>query len=438
MAPKLVGNSVIKMTALFVAVVVDLLLLPVFAFVAVATSITRRLRRQPLRIVWGSTPLINNVYWSRAMKAGGFESETFMFNFYSISKREDFDRILLEEYRWCPIPFRPYLGFISALIRYDVVVTSFSGFMLVTPVLKRVQAWLFRLAAMRTIVIPYGADSYVYRRIRSVGVLQGLLFSYPEAARKQKQIARDVDYWSKRADVIIAGGLAPDGIGRWDVPLSSVLFIDLDQWQPASRYSSANGLNGVVTIGHTPNHRGFKGTEFLIEAVERLRTEGLLVELRLFEGVSNEEVRRVLRDEIDVLVEQLIYTGHAMSGLEGMASGLPVVCNLEDEQYLLPARRWSFFGECPLVSAEPENLVAVLRELITKPELRKEIGQMGRQYAEKYHGLDSCRYLFTAVIDYLYGRRGSIMDLYHPLTSDYVKRSPRIAPPLEKNRLKLS
>lgn len=58
--------------------------------------------------------------------------------------------------------------------------------------------------------------------------------------------------------------------------------------------------------------------------------------------------------------------------------------------------------------------------------------------AEKYHGLDSCRYLFTAVIDYLYGRRALLIDPYHPLTSDYVKRSPRIVPPLEKNRLKSS
>lgn len=370
------------------------------------------------------------------MKLGGHESETFMFNFYSINKREDFDRILLEEYRWCPIVFRPYLGFISALIRYDIVVTSFSGFMLVTPILKHMQAWLFRLAAIRTVVIPYGGDVYVYRRVRSIGVLQGLLFSYPEAARKQKQIARDVDYWTERANVVIAGGLAPDGLGRWDVPISSVLFIDLDQWQATSRYSNADGFNGAVTIGHTPNHRGFKGSEFLLDAVERLKAEGLRVELCLLEGVSNEQVRRTLGTDIDILVEQLIYSGHAMSGLEGMASGLPVVCNLEDDQYFLPARRWSFFGECPLVSAEPENLVAVLRELVTNPKLREELGHMGRQYAEKYHGLDSCRYLFTAVIDYLYGRRNSLMDLYHPLTSEYVNRSPRIVPPLDKNRLR--
>jgi len=148
MPSKLASNPAIKTAALMIAAVVDLLLLPVLASMAVATSFTRRRRRQPPRLVWGSTPLINNVYWSRAMKEAGFVSETFMFNFYSISKREDFDRILLEEYRWCPIPFRPYLGFISALIRYDVVVTSFSGFMLVTPILKRMQAGLFRLAAI--------------------------------------------------------------------------------------------------------------------------------------------------------------------------------------------------------------------------------------------------------------------------------------------------
>jgi hypothetical protein len=125
-----------------------------------------------------------------------------------------------------------------------------------------------------------------------------------------------------------------------------------------------------------------------------------------------------------------------MNGLEGMASGLPVICNLEDEQYLLPFRRWSFFGECPLVSASPESLQDVLRTLITQPILRNELGALGRQYVEKYHGLDSSQYLFSNVIDYLYGRRESIYDLYHPLTSEFNRRLPTIVPPLDKNRLR--
>jgi len=420
-----------------IAIALDVLLLPFFVIVAALSSCIRRDRLQP-RIVWGSTPLINNVYWSRAMRKAGFQSETYMYNFYSIGKRDDFDRVLIEEYRWCPLVLRPYLAFLSALMGYDIVVTSFSGFMLVTPLLRRLQAELLKMAAIKTIVIPYGGDAYVYRNIRSIGLVQGLLYSYPQAARKQKQIQRDIDYWCKHADVIIASGMAPDGIGRWDVPMPSSLFIDLDEWKPTRRQSTANGIDNTVVIGHAPNHRGFKGSEFVIAAVEQLLGEGLQVQLKLLEGVSNMEVRSALASDIDVLVEQLIHPGHGMNGLEGMASGIPVICNLEDEDHHLVVRRWSYFSECPLVSADPENIVDVLRELVTKPELRTELGNLGRQYVEKYHGLDSSSYLFTAVIDYLYGRRASLMDLYHPLTSDYVKRLPFIVPPLEKNRLKLS
>jgi glycosyltransferase involved in cell wall biosynthesis len=190
-----------------------------------------------------------------------------------------------------------------------------------------------------------------------------------------------------------------------------------------------------VTICHAPNHRGFKGSEFVIDAVKKLQDEGLKVELRLVEKMQNNDVRRYFNEQADILVEQLIFTGHGLNGLEGLASGLPVISNLEDETYILPMRRWSYFSECPIVSATPENLIDVLRKLITRPELRKKLGCAGRQYAEKYHGMDSAVYLFEAVIDLAYGRRDSLINLYHPLLGDYPRRKPRVEHPLVNNRI---
>ncbi len=419
---------------------VELLALFVANVAAVASRGCRRRRvaEGNPRLVWGSTPLVNNVYWSRAMREAGWNSRTFVTHFYSISSRGDFDDVLGEMYSWCPSRYRPYLGFIRSISCDDVVFTSFNGFMVQSSRLGRSQAAIFRRAGIKTVVMPFGSDAYVYSRIRSVGTVQGLLLSYPQAAREQDRIAGAVDYWCRNADVVIPGVMGMDGMGRWDVPLPSALSLDLGQWSTKQSYGGGDGRRGSVTICHAPNHRGFKGTEFVIDAIAQLQAEGLDVELLLIEGRPNEEVRRILRDEADVLVEQLIFTGHGINGLEGMASGLPVVCNLEDEQYLLPARRYAFFGECPLVSADPESIVDVLRELVTRPDLRETLGRMGRQYVEKYHGLDSSRHLFGAVLDYLYGRRETLSDLYHPLTSDYVKRSPRIEPPLDKNRLRLA
>jgi hypothetical protein len=259
--------------------------------------------------------------------------------------------------------------------------------------------------------------------------------SYPLASRQQHRVARDVEYWTKHADAVLPGFMGPDGFGRWDVLIPSQLFIDLELWNASKKLNQADGLVDEVVIVHAPNHRGFKGTEFVVHAVDELRKEGLNIRLELLEGIQNQQVRRMLETDADILVEQLIFTGHGMNGLEGLASGLPVISNLEDETYILPIRRWSYFSECPIVSATPESLVDVLRKLVTRPELRHQLGTAGRAYVEKYHGLDSAQYLFSNVLDYVYERKDSLINLYHPLLGQYPNRLPKIQHPLVNNRI---
>lgn len=410
------------------------LFLPIFM-----SAVTARLfinRSVAPHLVWGSTPIINNSYWSRAMTDGGFKSETYTESFYSsINKRGDWDRVLLEEYNFLPYRLRPFLAFAHALFRYDVFFIPFTGFFLGNTPLNKFQALFLKIARKKIVVIPYGADSYIYGRIRSTETIHGLLISYPLAAKSQLRIASDVDYWVSKADAVIPGVMGLDGFGRWDVLAPSSLTLDLNAWRRSVRLSNADGSTKAVIVAHAPNHRGFKGTEFVLNAIKQLQNEGLKVELKLLENLQNTEVKRILVEEVDLLVEQLIFTGHGLNGLEGMACGLPTVSNLESDIYLTPMRRWSFFGECPLVSASPETVLDVLRKLITRPQLRHELGSAGRAYVEKYHGFDSARYLFGNVIDYVYGRKDSLINLYHPLLSEYTNRSPKIQHPLINNRI---
>jgi hypothetical protein len=229
--------------------------------------------------------------------------------------------------------------------------------------------------------------------------------------------------------------MGPDGIGRWDVLAPSSLSLDIDTWVASKRVNLSSGTDEKVVIAHAPNHRGFKGSEFVVCAVEKLKQEGLNVELLLFEKMQNTEVRKKMAEDVDILVEQIIVTGHGLNGLEGMASGLPTLSNLEDTGYVLPMRRWSHFDECPLISATPETLVDVLRQLVKNPELRQTLGKASRAYVEKYHGLDSTQFLFTNVIDYLYGRKDSLINLYHPILGDYPQRLPKIKHPLVNNKI---
>ena len=414
---------------------------PFFAIVGVVFSIIARglnSRNAKPRLVWGSTPVINNRYWSQAMRLAGYQSETYTYQFYSaINSRSDWDRLLEEEWKFFPRIAKPLLAFLWSLLNYDIFFISADGFFIGNlPVIWRLQSPLLRLAGKKVVFIPYGGDAYVYRRIRSTSLLNGLLASYPMASRQQDQIEAKLDYWCRYSDACIPAVMGMDGFGRWDVVIPSVLFINLDEWKTSQRSSIADGRgNGVVTVCHAPNHRGFKGTEFLMEIVKQLQAEGLKVELILMEKIQNEQVRTVLRSQADILVEQIICTGYGMNGLEGLACGLPVISNLEDDNYVLPMRRWSYFSECPIVSASPESLVNVLRELIVNPELRRRLGEGGRKYVEKYHGLDSAAYLFTEVIEYVYERRESLINLYHPLLGDYPNRLPLLQHPLVNNRI---
>ena len=147
------------------------------------------------------------------------------------------------------------------------------------------------------------------------------------------EIANRVDWWCRHADFVIPGGMGPDGLGRWDVLIPNSLCVDVDSWKTTKKNNMADGRDNLVKLTHSPNFRGFKGTEFVIEAVEALKEEGLKVELILLEKIQNEEVKKVLRESSDIHVEQLVCTGFGLNAIEAMATGLPVVSNLERKHY---------------------------------------------------------------------------------------------------------
>jgi len=434
MQKKFVISLKIKIKQLLELTIIPIIVM-VFFLAAIFIRFFIKKTERP-RLVWGSTPIISNSYWSNAMNLAGFKSETYTNSYYhSINKRKDWDRILDEEYKYSFNFLKPYLAFVLSLFKYDVFFISFDGFFIGNTLIGKLQAYILHLANKKVVVLPYGGDSYSYQRIRSTSLMHGLMMSYPLGSKNQKSIKSKVDYWCKNGDVVVPGIMGPDGFGRWDILTPSIINIDLELWQPSVRKSIADGITKTVYIAHTPNHRGFKGTEFLINAVESIKKEGLLVELILLEKIQNYEVRNTLRHNADILVEQLIFTGYALSAIEGMACEIPVISNLEDETYTLPMRRWSYLSECPIVSACPENIEDVLRKLILNPSLRHDLGKAGRSYANKYHSLNAAQYMFGEILEHLNGHRDSLINLYHPILNTNYKNNEKVIHPLINGRI---
>jgi hypothetical protein len=390
------------------------------------------------RLLWGPDPLINNKYWSECV-SGDYESHTIMSTYFPvINRKEDFnyyiDEIRIGAFRelLCRIVkpalpwIRDFFVFNYLLSRYDIFHFSFNGGFLRRSRYWRKEAFILKRHGKKAVIIPYGGDFFVYRRVRNLSYLHGLLYHYPKVNHESEWEER-VAHWENVADCVIPGFLV-DGAGRWDVLPFSSLVLDVKKWMPAREGGRNNGRNGPVVVAHSPNHRKIKGTQFVIAAVERLRSEGYQIEFILMEKMQNEKVKEILCGQVDVFVEQVILSGIGMSAVEAMAAGIPVISSLEETARLELFRRYSYLEECPVISANPETIYEVLKQYVENPELRLQAGRKSRQYAEKYHSYDFGKYLFGKIYDKLWYRKDlHLLDIFDNLNpAAYNHTLPKI------------
>ena len=366
------------------------------------------------KVILGSVPLTNNVYWRDSIRKFT-KAYTFTSSLYKIHNREDWDFISSEKFKKLPNRIKEVISVCEALIFYDVIVCSYEGFFLNAKKYWKIQATIFRLSGIKTIIIPYGSDAYDYSTVSSPLLLTGLMASYGENAKKRREIRARIDYWNRYGDVVIPGFMGFDGLGRWEILTCSPLVIDTEFWSPhIKKKELINENNPSIIIGHYPNHPTFKGTDILIAAVNLLQNEGYRVELKIIEGKSKYEIRHFLQKEIDILFDQIYFTGYGLTALEGMACGLPVIGNLSNSIYTESFVLNSFLSECPIVSASPWNLVDKLKILINSPELRENLGKKGREYVENYHSLEAGTHMFKKIFEHLFDNKELPIYLYKP------------------------
>lgn len=433
-------NLSIKIILIFVHLILSIICLLFFLL----TLLIRKKVAEP-RLLFGLEPLISNKYWANAMKKSFPSTKSFMKTFYTgINDYSDFDSYQsnLKIFKVFPDKAKErinnqlggYFSFIYIINNFDIIHCSFKGGPLGNTYLKKIEGFLYKKLNIKIIVLGYGGDFYMYSKVLNPFWRHGLVINYPETAKREKEIEKRVHYWTKYADCII-NAFQIDGIPKYDLLPVNALIIDTDKWYPKKR--KIKTAKEAIRILHTPNHRGVKGTEFLVQAVEELKTEGYNIQLRLLEGVKNKEVLNIMQEQTDILVSQLNIDAYAMSAIEGMACGIPVICNLEEIYYAPLLRRFSYLKECPILSATPESIKEQLKLLIENPKLRETLGKANREYVKKYHSFKTAQYMFSKVYDKIwYGKNVDLINMFHPiLKNSYNNSLPKINHPLVNNKL---
>jgi glycosyltransferase involved in cell wall biosynthesis len=167
---------------------------------------------------------------------------------------------------------------------------------------------------------------------------------------------------------------------------------DLRQWLPGARfmpYASVDARefqpvplpNGQeLIVAHAPTDRNVKGTSHVIEAVDKLRKEGVPLRLDLIEGVTREETLERI-SSADILIDQLLLGWYGTVATEAMAVGRPVMAYIrEDEPEDNP-----FGSRLPIVRTSPRTLVGDLRALAADGPGRFELAKAGPAFVQEAH-----------------------------------------------------
>jgi len=376
---------------------ISLFLEMILLFPLVLLSISSRWSRRPVDIGLGPEPLINNVYHKKALRTKGYEAQTFVNDVYYITKDFDIRADLL--FKWPFGILRAYYLFILAIFRYRCLYIYFSGGPLgFTHILWRIEPFLYKLAKVKTVVMPYGGDVQEMSRSANLLFKHAISRDYPNHRLRRNRIASKIDLWTKYADHVIGGCEWVDYMYHWDTLMLGHFSIDVELWKPLSGGKEApSAKNRKIRILHAPNHRAIKGSQYFIDAVNDLVEEGLDVELIILEKVPNDELGREM-GSVDIVADQLIVGWYAMFAIEAMAMGKPVICFLrEDLQELYIASNLVKRYEIPIINCTPLTVKNRIRELVLYRDRLLEIGEHSREYVMRHHSTEVVGEVFDKI-----------------------------------------
>ena len=140
-----------------------------------------------------------------------------------------------------------------------------------------------------------------------------------------------------------------------------------------------------------------KSSHVYLPLVERLKAEGMVLELIEPTGIPNKNVR-FLQAQADIFLDMLTFGWFGANVREAMMLAKPVICFIRPE-WLESVREElpEYADELPIVSATPQTVESVLRDLIAHPERRREIGLRSRAFALKWHSASAAGKRFDQI-----------------------------------------
>ena len=172
--------------------------------------------------------------------------------------------------------------------------------------------------------------------------------------------------------------------------------LDLKRWTPNIEVPSAHLLPTVspskLRVLHSfmfgterqANQGGnIKGTRYVIEAINRLRDEGIDVELMMFDRVPSRDYIYI-QAQADIVVEELIRGCWGSTAVECLALGKPVLTFIRPEWETMYLKTFPSVKALPIVNTNKNNVYDNLKTVILNDGFRRELQINSRKFAEEH------------------------------------------------------
>jgi len=351
-------------------------------------STERRLARGTIRTLWASTPILTLPILAECDRLLGLRSSSLVFNTYYITRSFDINLIVFEaavRLMRSGNGLRNFRRIVLAwaLLKFDVFHYFYDRGLMISDGRFGIHPEELQMlfdSGKRLYTYAYGADVRSQEITLRLGE-PNICEECPEPGRYCICKTEDLNSSQKRLDGRVTARIAMGDMVSYVPGCRNMHYWPL-HLKKFKAEPPVYRRGDILRVAHAPNHGHFKGTRFLMEAIERLRRERQPIELVSVQGVPNERVLELFRAS-HLIADQFIAGFHGYTALEAMALARPVLCFLRNDDMMIDP------ATCPIVNVGPGQIYDVLKRCLEGEIDLESLGKRGRKYIDRYYSVEA-------------------------------------------------
>ena len=144
----------------------------------------------------------------------------------------------------------------------------------------------------------------------------------------------------------------------------------------------------IKNSGRDLFNKDIKGTQFVIDAVDKLKKEGHRINFVFHEKTHSSQMR-FYQAQADIVIDQLIYGWWGSTTVESLVLGKPTICYLRAEWKSFFLKTFPEYKSLPIIEANTKTIYEVLKKVIVDKNYRNQKAVEAIQFSNLHFNVTS-------------------------------------------------